>query len=91
MSGNLPPATKLSITITDAGISRPVLDIRAQASWSSPTGGGTYEGRHLLVQVTSTLVADVIVHAPLVNGASKVTDDQVKLQDRITVRLAPAN
>ena len=80
-----------SMSVTDAGISRPVLEIRAPASWSSPTGGGTYENRHLLVQVTPTLVADVIVNAPLINGASKVTDDQIKLQDRITVRLAPAN
>jgi hypothetical protein len=91
MSGNLPPATRLSITITDAGTSRPVLDIRAQASWSGPTGGGTYENRHLLVQLTPTLVADVIVSAPLINGASKVTNDQIKLQDRVTVRLAAAN
>ena len=80
-----------SMSVTDAGVSRTVLEIRVPASWSSPTGGGTYENRHLLVQVTPTLVADVIVNAPLVNGASKVTDDQVKLQDRITVRLAPAN
>ena len=80
-----------SMSVTDAGVSRRVLEIRAPASWSSPTGGGTYENRHLLVQVTPTIVADVIVNAPLVNGASNVTDDQVKLQDRITVRLAPSN
>jgi hypothetical protein len=72
-------------------VSRRVLEIRAPATWSSPTGGGTYENRHLLVQITPTLVADVIVNAPLVNGGSKVSDDQVKVQDRITVRLSPAN
>jgi hypothetical protein len=91
LAATFPPTTGLKTTVSDAGLSRPVLEIRASTSWSGRGGGGIYENRHLLVQVTPTLVADVIVHAPLVNGASKVSDDQIKIQDRIAVRLAPVN
>jgi hypothetical protein len=76
-----------SVTITDAGQSRDVIEVHAPATWSGPTGAGSYDNRHLVVQVTPTLAADVFVSAPRINGPSTVTPEQIQLQDRITVRL----
>ena len=75
-----------TVTITDAGQSRNVIEVHAPATWSGPSGAGSYDNRHLVVQVTPTLAADVFVSAPRVNGPSSVTAEQVQLQDRITVR-----
>jgi len=77
-----------SATLTDAGQSRDVIELHAQASWYGPTGAGTYDNRHLVVQVTPTLAADVFVSAPRINGPSSVTPEQIQLQDRVTVRLS---
>jgi hypothetical protein len=78
-------------TITDAGHMRNVIEVHAPASWSGPTGAGSYDNRHLVVQLTPSLVADVIVNAPLINGASKLSAEQVSTQDRIIVRIAATN
>jgi len=77
-----------TVTVSDAGQSRGVLEAHRPASWSGPTGSGTYDNRHLLVQLTPVLVADVIVNAEWINGASELTAEQVQIQDRITVRLS---
>jgi hypothetical protein len=77
-----------SATLTDAGQSRDVIEAHAQASWYGPTGAGSYDNRHLVVQVTPTLAADVFVSAPRINGPSSVTPEQIQLQDRVTVRLS---
>lgn len=81
--------SRRSVTITDAGQSRDVIEVHAQASWYGPTGAGSYDNRHLLVQLTPAIVADVIVSAPQVNGPSNLSAEQIQLQDRITVRLSP--
>ena len=80
--------TKRTVTIGDAGQTREVLEAHASASWSGPAGSGTYDNRHLLVQLTPLLVADVIVSAARINGASELSAEQVQVQDRITVRLS---
>jgi hypothetical protein len=77
-----------TVTITDAGQSRNVIEVHAPATWSGPTGAGSYDNRHLVVQVTPTLAADVFVSAPRINGPSSVTPEQSQLQDRITVRIS---
>jgi hypothetical protein len=77
-----------TLTISDAGQSRDVIEVHATAIWSGPTGAGSYDNRHLVVQVTPTLAADVFVSAPRINGPSSLTPEQVQLQDRISVRLA---
>jgi hypothetical protein len=80
-----------NVTITDAGQTRDVIEVHAPASWSGPTGAGSYDNRHLVVQLSPSLVADVIVNAPLINGASKLSAEQVRTQDRITLRIAATN
>jgi hypothetical protein len=65
-----------------------VIEVRATASWFGPTGAGSYDNRHLVIQVTPTLAADVFVSAPLINGPSSLAPEQVQLQDRISVRLS---
>jgi hypothetical protein len=82
---------RTNATITDAGQMRNVIEVHAPASWSGPTGAGSYDNRHLVVQLTPSLVADVIVNAPLINGASKLSAEQIRTQDRITVRIAATN
>ncbi len=84
-------ASRRTVTITDAGQSREVLELRAPATWSGPNGSGSYDNRHLLIALTPSLVADVIMSAPQVNGPSALSSEQVQLQDRITVRLAPVD
>lgn len=80
--------SRRTVTIGDAGQTREVLEAHASASWSGPAGSGTYDNRHLLVQLTPLLVADVIVSAARINGASELSAEQVQVQDRITVRLS---
>ena len=80
-----------TVTISDAGQTRTVIEVHAPASWSGPTGSGSYDNRHLVIQLTPTLVADVIVNAPPINGPSKLTAEQILVQDRITIRLAAVN
>jgi hypothetical protein len=80
-----------NVTIADAGQLRNVIEVHAPASWSGPTGSGSYDNRHLVVQLTQSLVADVIVNAPRILGASKLSAEQVLTQDRITVRIAATN
>jgi hypothetical protein len=80
-----------NVTIVDAGQTRNVIEVHAPASWSGPTGSGSYDNRHLVVQLTPSLVADVIVNAPRISGASSVSAEQVLTQDRITVRIAATN
>jgi hypothetical protein len=75
-------------TISDAGQTRDVIEVHAPATWSGPTGAGSYDNRHLVVQVTPTLAADVFVSAPRINGPSSVTPEQIQLLDRITVRIS---
>ncbi len=61
---------------------------RAAASVES---AHSFENRHLLVQLTPSLVADVIMSAPQIIGPSPLSAEQLQLQDRITVRLAPVD
>ncbi|MDP9266690.1 MAG: hypothetical protein M3O91_11320, partial [Chloroflexota bacterium] len=86
-----PGGTRRDVTIADAGQTRDVIELHAQASWSGPAGAGTYDNRHLFIQLTPAVVADVVVSAPRVSGDSKVTYAQAQAQDRIAVRVAPTN
>ena len=84
-------AERRNVVISDAGQTRNVIELHAPATWSGPTGSGSYDNRHLVIQLTPTLVADVIVSAPQINGPSKLTTEQFLIQDRITVRIAAVN
>ena len=90
-TSRLAGSTRRSVTISDAGQSRVALEVQAPATWSGPSGSGSYDNRHLLVQLTPSLVADVIMSAPQIIGPSVLSAEQLQLQDRITMRIAPVD
>ncbi len=71
-----------NVTISDAGERRDVIEVDA-----GPTGPGTFIQRHLVVPLTTTLAVDVWLSAPP-NG-SRLSAEQMRVQDRIAIRLSP--
>lgn len=60
--------------------------------WTSPSDHGTYEVRHIFIQVAPHVVADIIVWGPPVaSEESRVSGDLAALQDRVArfLRYAP--
>jgi hypothetical protein len=77
------------VTVVEGGLRRTAVAITAFASWNDGTGSGTYECRHLFVQVDATLVADVIACGARVRGNSTPPPDLRRIQDRVALWLAP--
>lgn len=78
------------LTMVDGTLTRTAIALTAYARWSDATGAGTYECRHLYVQVDPTLVADVIVCGAQVRGSSTPTPDLRRMQERVAIRLGAA-
>jgi hypothetical protein len=77
-------------TLVDAQATRPAVEPYGWAQWSGPgNGAGTYECRHVLIQV-ATVVADVIACGARGSAASTVSVDQMRTQDRVAIRLIQA-
>jgi hypothetical protein len=78
------------LTFVDGSSTRTAIALTAFARWNDAIAAGTYECRHLFVQVDATLVADVITCGAHVRGSSTPTPDQRRIQERVVVRLASA-
>lgn len=62
--------------------SRPMREVVGVASWSGPTGAGTYRGRHLFIQVDPERVVSVVVMGPRVPSTeSEPTSEMRRIQE----------
>lgn len=78
------------VTVVEGGLTRTAVAITAFASWYDAAGSGTYECRHLFVQVDATLVADVIACGAHVRGSSTPAPDLRRIQEQVALRLGRA-
>ena len=69
---------------------RTVVAMSGYAHWSDAGGAGTYECRHLFVQVDARLVADVIACGAHVRGSSTPAPDLRRTQEQVALRLGVA-
>lgn len=79
-----------ALTFVDGSSARTGVALTAFASWYDATGSGSYECRHVFVQVEPSLVADVIACGAHVRGSSTPAPDLLRIQDRVVARLASA-
>jgi hypothetical protein len=78
------------VTLVEGARTRAAVAVTGFAQWSDATGSGTYECRHLFVQIDATLVADVIACGAHVRGSSTPAPDLRRTQDRVALWLGPA-
>ena len=85
------------LRLADGNRTRSVVAMSGYAYWSDPSGGGTYECRHLYVQLDPRLVAVVIACGPHLNGNGKngpahttPTPQLRHLQEQVALRLGVA-
>lgn len=64
-----------------------VYSVTGYAQWSGPSGAGTYECRHLFVQVDPRIVADVIACGPRITGSQTPTPELRRAQEQVALRL----
>jgi hypothetical protein len=78
------------LTVADGTQARTVIAMSAYAHWSGTTGAGTYECRHLYVQVEPTFVAAVIACGPHVKGNSTPNPQLRRVQEQVALHLGVA-
>ena len=78
------------LTLGEGSRTRPAVSVTAYGQWSDATASGTYECRHLYVQVDATLVADVVACGAHVRGSSTPVPDLLRTQERVALHLGPA-
>jgi hypothetical protein len=78
------------ITLSESGRTRAAVAVTAFAGWFDTNASGSYECRHLFVQVDPTLVADVIACGAHVRGSSTPAPDLRRVQDRVALWLSLA-
>ena len=78
-----------NVTLSEGNHTRTVVAVTAYAGWYDANGSGSYECRHLFVQVAPTLVADVIACGAHVRGASTPAPDLRRTQEQVALRLGP--
>ena len=72
--GGLPQGpAPLQQTVVDGTSARTVFVVTGYAQWNDSNGGGSYECRHVFVQVDPRLVADVIACGAHVRGSATPT------------------
>lgn len=86
----LPQGDRRDLTLGDAGRTRAAIAVTAYARWSDANGAGTYECRHLFVQVDPRLVADVIACGAHIKGNATPVPELVRAQDQVALRLGVA-
>jgi hypothetical protein len=90
----LPRGDLQHVTLSEGSTRRAAVAVTAYAQWSDPSGAaGSYECRHLFVQIDPTLVADVIACGGRVRDNSAPVSPAPALRDvqeRVAIRLAPA-
>ena len=75
------------LTVVDGTRTRTVVAVTAYGQWYDASGAGTYECRHLYVQVDPRLVADVIACGAHVKGNSTPTPELRRMQEQVALRL----
>jgi len=78
------------VTLVEGSLTRTAVAITGFAHWSDATGAGTYECRHLFVQVDAALVVDVIACGAHVRGSSTPAPDLRRTQERVALWLVSA-
>jgi len=78
------------LTVADGASARTVIVVTGYAQWNDASGGGSYECRHLYVQVDPRLVADVIACGPHVTGTATPTPELRRAQEQLALRLGVA-
>jgi hypothetical protein len=79
-----------NVTLTEGSRTRAAVAVTAYASWYDANGSGSYECRHVFVQVAPTLVADVIACGAHIRGTSTPAPDLLRTQDQAALRLGVA-
>jgi hypothetical protein len=80
----------LEQTLIDGTSARTVVAVTAYGQWNDSSGGGSYECRHLYVQVHPRLVADVIACGAHVKGNATPTPELRHAQEQVALRLGVA-
>jgi hypothetical protein len=83
-------ASPKELTVVDGTSARTVFVVTGYAQWSDSSGGGSYECRHLFVQVDPRFVADVIACGAHVKGNSTPTPKLRDAQEQVALRLGVA-
>lgn len=83
----LPQGDRQELTLRDGGRTRAAIAVTAYAQWHDANGGGTYECRHVFVQVDQKLAVDVIACGAHVKGTATPTPELRGIQDRVAARL----
>lgn len=78
------------LTLVDGSRTRTVVAMSGYAQWSDASGAGTYECRHLYVQVDPRSVAVVIACGPHSKGNTTPPPQLRRLQDQVALRLGVA-
>ena len=78
------------LTVGDGISTRTVISMSGYASWSDASGAGTYECRHLYVQLDARFVAVVIACGPHIKGTSTPTPQLRQTQEQVALRLGLA-
>jgi hypothetical protein len=79
-----------NVTLSEGNRTRAAVAVTAHAGWYDANGSGSYQCRHLFVQVAPTLVADVIACGAHVRGTSTPAPDLLRAQDQVALRLGVA-
>ena len=79
-----------NVTLSEGNQTRAAVAVTAYAGWYDANGSGSYECRHLFVQVAPTLVTDVIACGAHVRGTSTPAPDLLRAQDQAALRLGVA-
>jgi len=88
--GERPQGELQDVTLREGTHTRAAVAVTAYASWHDATASGSYECRHLFVQLAPTLVADVIACGAPVRGTSTPAPDLRRTQEQVALRLGPA-
>ena len=75
------------LTVVDGTRTRTVVAVTAYGQWYDASGAGTYECRHLFVQVDPRLVADVIACGAQMKGSATPTPELRQMQEQVALRL----
>jgi hypothetical protein len=79
-----------NVTLREGTHTRAAVAVTAFAGWYDTDGSGSYECRHLFMQVAPTLVADVIACGAHIRGTSTPAPDLRRAQDQVALRLGVA-
>ena len=83
-------AAPQQLTVVEGTRTRTVVATTGYAQWSDASGAGTYECRHLFVQVDPRLVADVIACGAQMKGSATPTPELRNVQEQVALRLSVA-